>query len=529
MKKLFSAFCLLATLSPVCAETLTNSDCMHKLNYAFTVVNSYYVDSVDRARITDEAIQGMLISLDPHSTYMNKEKAAEAREPLQGSFEGIGVSFNMVEDTLLVVQAIVNGPSEKVGIIPGDKIIAVNDTAIAGVKMSQSDIMKRLRGKKGTTVQVTVLRSGQRIPFTIVRDKIPISSVDTYYMVNSTIGYIKISRFASTTYQEMSDAIKNLKRKGMNRLIIDLQGNGGGYMQSAIDMADEFLNADNIIVYTKGDKQRDQVFVAKSHSKLFSREKLVVLVDEYSASASEIFSGAMQDWDRGAIVGRRTFGKGLVQRPFTLPDGSEIRLTIARYYTPSGRCIQRPYEKGKEDYEKDLYHRYEHGEMVSADSISFPDSLRYTTRIAKRTVFGGGGIMPDIFVPADTMRLDSLSRIIFHQNYHNKAVVSYLEKERETLHRTYRSIEEFDALFDVETSLYPVLQAKLVADSVAFTDEQLQACKEHTTPYLKAFLARYLWGLEGYFKIYNKTNPIFNKGVELLSDDKQYYSVFKKK
>ncbi|MBP5259849.1 MAG: S41 family peptidase [Paludibacteraceae bacterium] len=529
MKKLFSVSLCLAFVATAFAETPSNTDCLHKLNYAFTVVNSYYVDSVDRARVTDEAIQGMLSSLDPHSSYMNKEKAAEAREPLQGSFEGIGVSFNMVEDTLLVVQAIVNGPSEKVGIIAGDKIIAVNDTAIAGVKMSQNDIMKRLRGKKGTTVQVTVLRGGQRIPFTIVRDKIPISSVDTYYMVTSNIGYIKISRFASTTYQEMTDAIKILKRKGMNRLIVDLQGNGGGYMQSAVDMADEFLNADNIIVYTKGDKQRTQVFAAKSHSKLFSREKLVVLVDEYSASASEIFSGAIQDWDRGAIVGRRTFGKGLVQRPFTLPDGSEIRLTIARYYTPAGRCIQRPYESGKEDYEREFAKRYEHGEMVSADSISFPDSLRYTTRIAKRTVFGGGGIMPDVFVPADTTRLDSLSRVIFHGNYHNKTVVAYLEKHRDALRRTFRTIDDFESSFLVDEEMYAILQTKLEADSVRFTPEQLAAANEYATPFLKAFLARYLWGLEGYFRIYNKTNPIFLKGVELLTDDKQYYSIFKVK
>ncbi|MBP5319085.1 MAG: S41 family peptidase [Paludibacteraceae bacterium] len=519
-----SAILWLPTLS-VFAQGI---DYLHKLAYAYTVINSYYVDKTDPSKLTDDAITGILNELDPHSSYLTKEKVNESREQLTGNFEGIGVSFNMVEDTLLVVQTITNGPSERVGIMAGDKIIAVNDTSIAGVKMTNSDIMKRLRGKKGTYVNVTVLRDGHLLPFTIERDKIPVVSVDASYMIAPGVGYIKVNRFSATTYQEVCDAVRALKKQKMSRLIIDLQDNGGGLMNAATSLADEFLNEDELIVYTKGEAQRTTRTVASGKGKLFSREKVVILVNEYSASASEILSGAIQDWDRGVIVGRRTFGKGLVQRPFTLPDSSEIRLTIARYYTPSGRCIQRSYAEGKKAYEEEMIHRYKHGEFVHADSIDFPDSLKYTTRIAKRTVYGGGGIMPDIFVPADTARLDSIGRVVFNKGLLNKVTTSYLEKHRRELNSEYREVEAFERSFDADSLMLPLLIQRMEQDSIAYTPESLERNRKAFSHSLKALLARYLWGVNAYFKIYNTENAIVQKGLEVLTDDKLYNQVFRK-
>ncbi|MBO4370182.1 MAG: S41 family peptidase [Paludibacteraceae bacterium] len=503
-------------------------DYLRKLAYAYTVINSYYVDKTDVSKVTDDAIEGMLDKLDPHSSYLTKEKVDESREQLTGNFEGIGVSFNMVDDTLLVVQTITNGPSERVGIMAGDKIIAVNDSSIAGVKMKNSDIMKRLRGKKGTYVNVTVLRDGHLLPFTIERDKIPVYSVDTYYMIAPGVGYIKVNRFSATTYQEVSDAVRALKKQKMTRLILDLQDNGGGLMNAATSLADEFLDEDELIVYTQGEAQRTQRTVASGKGKLFNREKLVILVNEYSASASEILSGAIQDWDRGVIVGRRTFGKGLVQRPFTLPDSSEIRLTIARYYTPSGRCIQRSYAKGRKDYEEDLLNRYKHGEFVHADSISFPDSLKYTTRVAKRTVYGGGGIMPDIFVPADTARVDSIGRVVFNKGLVNKTVLQYLEHNRRKLRSDYSDFESFERKFEADSLILPELLERIAADSIPFTDENLERNHNVFSLNLKALLARYIWGMDAYFKIYNTDNVIVQKGLEIITDDRKYEAVFKK-
>ncbi|MBP6285155.1 MAG: S41 family peptidase, partial [Paludibacteraceae bacterium] len=326
---------------------------LQKLYYSYGAITNFYVDKVDSTKLTEWAIKGMLDALDPHSSYLTASEVKESTESLQGSFDGIGVSFNIVEDTLIVVQSITGGPSEKLGIFPGDKIIYVNDTLVAGVKMKTSDITKRLKGPKGTKVDVQILRNNKLSLFNITRDRIPIFSIDAEYMIDATIGYIKVNRFAGTTHKEVVDAIASLKKKGMKSLILDLQGNGGGYLQSAIEIADEFLAGKRTIVYTEGVNQARQTATSERKG-LFETEKLAVLVDEYSASASEIVSGAVQDWDRGVIVGRRTFGKGLVQRPIPMPDGSEIRLTVARYYTPSGRSIQRPYEKGNEQYNDDI-------------------------------------------------------------------------------------------------------------------------------------------------------------------------------
>lgn len=375
-----------------------------KLQMAQFAISNLYVDKVDDNKLVEAAIKKMLEELDPHSTYSDAEEVKKFNEPLKGNFEGIGVQFNMQEDTLLIIQPVSGGPSEKMGILAGDKIIKVNDTIIAGVKMSTEEIMRRLRGPKGSKVNLKIKRNGvdELLPFVITRDKIPVYSIDASYIVKNGIGYIKINRFGATTFDEFKRALSDLKKRGMKDLILDLQGNGGGYLNTAIDIANEVLGNNELIVYTEGLRNPRSEFTAKGNGS-FQNGKLVVLIDEFSASASEIVTGAIQDWDRGLVVGRRSFGKGLVQRPIDLPDGSMIRLTIARYYTPAGRCIQKPYSS-LENYNKDLINRYNRGEMMSADSIHFPDSLKYTTHKLKRTVYGGGGIMPDYFIPIDTTK-----------------------------------------------------------------------------------------------------------------------------
>jgi carboxyl-terminal processing protease len=354
---------------------------LRKLQIAEIATANLYVDSVDEKKLVEDAIRGMLEKLDPHSSYSTPKEVKQMNEPLQGNFEGIGVQFNMVEDTLLVIQPVTNGPSEKVGIVAGDRIVSVNDTAIAGVKMSKEEIMKRLRGPKGTKVRLGVVRAGirDRLSFTVTRDKIPVKSVDAYYMIRPGIGYIRIGNFGATTHQEFCDALKALQKEGARDLVLDLQENGGGYLQAAVNIANELLAKDDLIVYTEGRRVPRQDYRADGNG-IFRDGKIVVLIDEYTASAAEIVTGAVQDQDRGFVVGRRSFGKGLVQRPIDLPDGSMIRLTIAHYYTPSGRCIQKPYTKGeKKDYAEDIENRFRNGEMTNSDSIHFADSLKFYT------------------------------------------------------------------------------------------------------------------------------------------------------
>ena len=354
---------------------------LRKLQIAEMAINNLYVDSVDEQKLVEDGIRGMLEKLDPHSSYLTPKEVKAANEPLQGNFEGIGVQFNMVEDTLLVIQPVTNGPSEKVGILAGDRIVKVNDTIIAGVKMSKEEIMRRLRGPKGTKVRLGIVRReiADTLLFTVVRDKIPVHSIDASYMLRPQIGYIRIGSFGATTYDEFCESLKKLKKQGMQSLVLDLQENGGGFLHAAVQIANEFLKSNDLIVYTEGRQAQRTEYKAKGGG-LFTEGKVIVLVDSYTASAAEIVSGAIQDQDRGIVVGRRTFGKGLVQRPIDLPDGSMIRLTIAHYYTPSGRCIQKPYEKGKgRDYAMDVYNRLKSGELMSADSVHFADSLKYYT------------------------------------------------------------------------------------------------------------------------------------------------------
>ncbi len=522
MKRLFPAIVLLLfTVSTSWSQGQTEG--MKKLNLADFVITNLYVDEVDEHKLVEDAIRGMLAELDPHSVYSTAEETKELNEPLQGNFSGIGIQFNMNKDTLYVIQTIVDGPSERVGILAGDRIIEVNDTVIAGVKMKRNDIMKRLRGESGTVVRIKVLRKGvlEPIEFKIVRDQIPLHSIDAAYMADPTTGYIRVSRFATNTDQEFREGIKWLKKKGMKNLIIDLQGNGGGYLSSAIAMVDEFLTEGQTIVYTEG-KRSPRSDAYASDKGLFQEGRVVLLVDERSASASEILSGAIQDWDRGIIVGRRTFGKGLVQRPIPFPDGSMIRLTISRYYTPSGRSIQKPYDKGNDVYDRDIIERYNRGELIHSDSIHFPDSLRYKTLKNERIVYGGGGIMPDVFIPLDTIRYTDFYRDIVAKGVLNQYVLEYIDKERKSLKKQYKKVKAFDENFVVTDAMLTDLLELSKAKKVEFNQEQYEKSRELIIKQVKALIARDIFDMAAYFQVINPTDPAYQRALEIIHDEAEY-------
>ena len=492
---------------------------MRKMVLAEMAITNLYVDSVDEKKLVEDGIRGMIEQLDPHSSYSTAKETKEMNEPLQGSFEGIGVQFNMVKDTLLVIQPVVNGPSERVGILAGDRIVSVNDTAIAGVKMSKEDIMKRLRGAKGSKVRLGVVRRGIAgiLKFTVVRDKIPVKTLDAAYMIRPHVGYIRIGSFGVTTYNEFMKAVETLKASGMKDLILDLQENGGGYLMAAVQIANEFLHNSDLIVYTQGRKVPRQDYCADGSGRLLDG-KVFVLINEYTASAAEIVTGAIQDQDRGTVVGRRSFGKGLVQRPIDLPDGSMIRLTIAHYFTPSGRCIQKPYKKGDAiDYAMDIEKRFEHGEFYSADSIHFADSLKYYTLRKHRVVYGGGGIMPDVFVPLDTTQYTKFLRQMAARSYIINANLKYIDVNRKQLKKQFATFNDFNARFEVPQSLIDDVVQAAEKDKIKPKDQQeLQATLPQLRRQLKALIARDLWDMSEYFQVINETNPIVVKAVGLL-------------
>ncbi len=503
--------------------TAQATDALRKLNTAVFAVTQLYVDTVSDNKLVEDAIKGMLEQLDPHSSYTTAEETRELNEPLEGNFSGIGIQFNMNRDTLYVIQVIAGGPSERVGIRAGDRIVTVNDTAIAGVKMKNRDIMKRLRGPEGTKVEVGVLRRGvaEPITFRITREEIPIYSIDASYMVDDKTGYVRVSRFAATTHDEFLDAVKKLQRQGMKQLILDLQGNGGGYLMSAVQMANEFLRRGQLLVYTEGDKASRSEAIAEVDGSL-DDNKVVVMVDESSASSSEILSGALQDWDRAVIVGRRTFGKGLVQRPIPFADGSMIRLTVSRYYTPAGRCIQKPYDKGKEEYARDLYTRYTHGELMHADSIHFADSLRYSTLVNGRTIYGGGGIMPDVFVPLDTTRYTDYHRDLVAKGTLNQFAINYIDSHRKQLSKQYKDVEAFNKGFDVDSLLMQQLKVMGDSDKVKYDAEQAAHSYDLIARQLKALIARDLYDMTAYFVVMNPVDPTFIEALAIINDDKRY-------
>lgn len=492
---------------------------LRKLQMAEVAINNYYVDSVDESKLVEDAIRGMLEKLDPHSSYTNAKETKSLNEPLQGDFEGIGVQFNIVDDTLVVMQPTTGGPSEKVGILAGDRIIAVNDTVIAGVKMDRSDIVRRLRGKRGTKVTLTVIRRGVDKPlsFIVKRAKIPVLSVDAAYMIRPGIGFVRLENFGEKTHEEMMCAIDSLKKLGMTDLILDLQDNGGGYLEAAARIANEFLSDGDMIVYTEGLHAPRREFKAFGNGRL-QQGRVVVLVNEFTASAAEIVSGAIQDHDRGTIVGRRSFGKGLVQRPFGLPDGSMIRLTIAHYYTPSGRCIQKPYKKGdKKDYEMDIEYRLKHGELTNPDSIHFADSLRYYTLKEHRAVYGGGGIMPDVFVPLDTLKYTRLHRQLAAKSIVINNYLKYVDANRKQLRKQWKTFEDFAAHYEVPQALLDTIFAQGNKEKIAPKDDEEQ---QRTIPYLrlqlKALVARDLWTMNEYFRVWNEENDIVRRALREL-------------
>lgn len=513
--------CLFASLLPATAQItldFSKDSPIRKLQIAEMAINNLYVDSVDEKKLVEDAIRGMLEKLDPHSSYSDPEEVKALTEPLQGNFEGIGVQFNMVDDTLLVIQPVSKGPSEKVGIMAGDRIVSVNDTAIAGVKMSREEIMRRLRGPKGTKVNLGIVRRGvaETLKFTVKRDKIPVKSVDAVYMIRPGIGYIRIGNFGATTYDEFMQGLQQLKSQGMTDLVLDLQDNGGGYLEAAVKIANEFLERKGLIVYMEGRQAPRADYNAQGNGSM-RQGRVFVLVNEFTASAAEIVSGAIQDHDRGTIIGRRTFGKGLVQRPIPLPDNSMIRLTIAHYYTPSGRCIQKPYTKGdREDYALDFEKRLKHGELTNRDSIHFADSLKFYTLKKHRPVYGGGGIMPDVFVPLDTLQYTKFHRQLVLKGIVINTDLRYIDNHRDQLKSLFPTFESFRDGFQVPQQLVDdVLKEGEKQNVKPKDDDELQKTLPYLKTQLKALIARDLFDMSEYFQIINETSDIVNKAIEL--------------
>lgn len=490
-----------------------------KLQVAEVAIKNLYVDTVNENKLVEDAIRGMIGKLDPHSSYSTPKEVKAMSEPLQGNFEGIGVQFNIIEDTLIVIQTVANGPSEKVGIQPGDRIVSVGDSAIAGVKMARDDIMRRLRGKKGTKVKLGIIRRGiaGKLNFTVTRDKIPVHTVDACYMIQPQVGYIRLSSFGATTYEEFMAGVKKLRKNGAKTLLLDLQDNGGGYLQSAVQIAGEFLRKGDLIVYTNGRKVPKSTYRAPTQGSLLDMEVLV-LVNEFSASASEILAGAIQDHDRGIIVGRRSFGKGLVQRPVDLSDGSMIRLTVAHYYTPSGRCIQKPYTKGAlKEYEMDLENRLKNGELTNRDSIHFADSLRFYTLNRRRVVYGGGGIMPDHFVPLDTTQYTRFYRQMSAKSIVVNTSLRYIDKNRGQLKRKYPTFEAFKKNFSVPKEVMDEILAEAEKEKIKPKDDaELQQTVLVLQIQFKALIARDLWELSEYFTIVNEQSHIVQRALAIL-------------
>lgn len=500
-----------------------------KLSTIYYLIDNFYVDTANFETVTDEAITAILKELDPHSAYISKKDVQKANEPLEGSFEGIGVTFQIFQDTILVVSPVSGGPSDKVGIMAGDKIVKIDGEDAFGKKVDNEYVAKHLRGEKGTKVVLGIKRgnSNELIDFEVVRDKIPLNSIDASFMLDKKIGYIKLDRFAKTSMEEFDAALAELKAKKMKSLILDLRGNNGGYLNVAAELSNQFLKKDLDIVFTEGDKSPKHIFKTGKNG-AFTDGKLVILIDEGSASASEIVSGAIQDWDRGVIIGRRSFGKGLVQRPFNLADGSVVRLTTARYYTPTGRCIQRAYDKGSEDYFKEMTKRMEHGEFYHSDSIQFPDSLKYSTLLSGRTVYGGGGIMPDIFMPVDTTYSTKLYTDLVRKGVFNKFTVEYVMANRSEILSQYVDFDKFNAEFNVSDSLMDDFRKFAEKEGVTWNEEQYERSAPLIKLQIKALIARNEWDMENYYQVVLQEDKVIKKAMEVLNDSNLYRSILKR-
>ena len=493
-----------------------------KLATTLYLIDNFYVDTVNSDKVVEDAIVAALKELDPHSAYISKEDVEKANEPLVGSFEGIGVTFQLIRDTITVIGPTPGGPSEKVGIMTGDQFIKIDGEEAFGKKIDNEYVQKHLRGKKGTKVTVSVKRGNdpELIDFEITRDKIPLNSINASFMMDKGIGYIKLDRFAQESAKEFEKAMDKLRGQGMKSLILDLRGNGGGYLNTAIELVDNFLTADKLIVYTEGIHSPRQEWKS-GNGGLYREGKLVVLIDEGSASASEILSGAIQDHDRGVLIGRRSFGKGLVQRPFNLNDGAVIRLTTARYHTPTGRCIQRSYEEGTEDYYKEMTKRLENGEYFHADSIHFPDSLKYKTDNG-RIVYGGGGIMPDIFMPIDTSYNSKLYTNLIRKGALNRFTTDYALQHRDEMLKQYPDFDDFNKTFQVDESLIDQLKKVAEDNKVDWDEEEFLRSEKYIRLQIKALIARGVWDSQQYYQVTLTEDPTIEKAIEVLSNDKEY-------
>ena len=493
---------------------------LEKFQRALQVINLAYVEETDSEELVEHAIRGMLRELDPHSVYLSAEELRQANEPLLGSFEGIGIQFNIISDTITVVSPVPGGPSEKVGILPGDKIVVIDGQAATGSHVTNQMVQGWLRGERGTLVEVGVKRRGTAglLDFSITRDRIPINSLDAAFMAGPGIGYIKLNRFSRTTMREFRQALSGLKEKGMQHLILDLDYNSGGFLDVAIDLADQFLESEQLIVYTEGHAAPTQRFTSTSRG-AFKSGKLVVLVNEGSASASEIVAGAVQDWDRGLLIGRRTFGKGLVQRPFELNDGSAIRLTTARYHTPTGRSIQKPYGEGTDKYYEDLSERLRNGELVSPDNIHFPDSLQYLTLNNNRVVYGGGGIMPDFFVPLDTTRMSDYYTRLTRRGILNTFSIEYTNDQRESLTAAYPDPASFLEGFDVTDGLMEALYEYSEDRGLPKVGNGRDPSEQYLRTQLKGLIARSLFDFGAYVQVTLQLDEAYLRAIEIIQDD----------
>ena len=494
-----------------------------KFGRLLRLIDGYYVDSANIDKLTEDAIVHVLSELDPHSVYLSKDEVAKMNEPLEGNFEGIGISFNILKDTLLVLTTISGGPSEKVGLRPGDRIVEVDGKNIAGIDLKNSDVFDLLRGDKGTKVELKVLRKKTPglLDFTIIRDKIPIYSLDASYMIDDRTGLIKLNKFSATTTEEFVDAMRDLKKQNIQNLILDLRGNGGGYLKTAIEISEQFLKNNDLIVYTSGLNEPKREYTVSVGGE-FQKGNLVVLVDEFSASASEIVAGAVQDWDRGVIIGRRSFGKGLVQKPYYLTDGSMVRLTTAHYYTPSGRCIQKPYNNGLDEYRNDYMKRYSNGEMFNVDSIVFSDSLQYKTLINARNVYGGGGIMPDIFVPLDTsIHFGYINRLRRNNIVYNYAL-EYIDKNRNNIKSKYPDFKDFEANYETSDEMISDIVEMGVKDSIPKNEESLAYTKNDLKKEIKAVIARDIYSRNDFYKVYYKDDETILEALKVLKNQKDY-------